>query len=250
MRFTPEILRSFLQRMQIATLDELKQEMGTTSTMTVFRKLKTLGYRTSYSHRGKYYTLAGIPRFGEQGLWSCRGAWFSRYGNLLATAQRFVEQALAGYTASELQALLNVEVKQVLRQLVQRGRLQRREIEGMYVYFAQEVRRQREQRLQREAQPAEWAMEESAVGAEVSEELKAAIILFYSLLNEQQRRLYAGLEAHKVGQGGDRRIAKFLGLDVHTVARGRRELLAGEVERQRVRQAGGGRKKTEKKSRP
>jgi hypothetical protein len=81
-----------------------------------------------------------------------------------------------------------------------------------------------------------------------SEELKAAIILFYSLLDEQQRRLYAGLEAHKVGQGGDRKIAKFLGLDVHTVARGRRELLAGEVERQRIRQAGGGRKQTEKKS--
>jgi hypothetical protein len=35
---------------------------------------------------------------------------------------------------------------------------------------------------------------------------------------------------------------------VHTVARGRRELLAGEVERQRIRQAGGGRKQTEKKS--
>jgi hypothetical protein len=251
MLFTPEILRSFLQRKQIATLDELKQQVETTSTMTVFRKLKALGYRTSYSHRGKYYTLVGIPRFDEQGLWSCRGAWFSRYGNLLATAQQFVAQAPAGYTASELQALLNVEVKQALLELVQRRRLQRREIEGRYVYFAQEAGRQREQRLQREAPPAEWAMEESVVvGAEVSEELKAAIILFYSLLNEQQRRLYAGLEAHKVGQGGDRKIAQFLGLDVHTVARGRRELLAGEVERQRVRQAGGGRKQTEKKSRP
>jgi hypothetical protein len=207
-----------------------------------------LGYRTSYSHRGKYYTLADLPRFDVQGLWSCRNVWFSRHGNLLATAQTCVEQSPAGFTASELQAVLNVEVKQSLRQLVERGRLQRRPIEGVYVYFAREAGRQREQRLRREAGPSQWEMDESAVGSGISEELKAAIILFYSLLDEKQRRLYAGLEAHKVGQGGDRKIAQFLGLDVHTVARGRRELLAGEVERQRIRQAGGGRKKTEKKS--
>jgi hypothetical protein len=248
MVFAPKILRSFLQRKQIATLQELKKALGTLSTMTIFRKLKTLGYRTSYSHRGKYYTLADIPRFNARGLWCCRNVWFSHQGNLLATAQKFVEQSPAGFTASELQALLNVEVKQSLRQLVERKRLERRPIEGVYVYFAREAGRQREQQLQREAGPSGWEMEEAAIGAGVSEELKAAIILFYSLLDEQQRRLYAGLEAHKVGQGGDRKLAKFLGLDVHTVARGRRELLAGEVERQRIRQVGGGRKKTEKKS--
>jgi len=34
------------------------------------------------------------------------------------------------------------------------------------------------------------------------DELKVAIVLFYSLLDERQRRLYAGLEAMKVGHGG------------------------------------------------
>src|SRR5215472_18228432 len=114
MIFAPDILRSLLHRKQIATLLELKQALQTTSTMTVFRRLKTLGYRTSYSHRGKYYTLADIPRFEAQGIWSCRAVWFSRDGNLLATAQRFVGQAPAGVTASELQTLLHVEVKQAL----------------------------------------------------------------------------------------------------------------------------------------
>ncbi len=250
MAFAPEVLRSFLRRKQIATLEELKQALGTASTMTVFRKLKSLCYRTSYSHRGKYYTLAEIPQLDEQGLWSCRGAWFSRDGNLLATAQRLVEEAHAGLAASELQALLNVEVKEPLLQLYQRKRVDRREVGGVYVYFSREPARQREQRLQREARPAAWEMEESALGAEPSPELKSAIILFYSLLDERQRRLYAGLEAHKVGYGGDRRIAEFLGLDVHTVARGRQELLGGQLERQRVRRAGGGRKPAEKKRQP
>lgn len=250
MVFAPQVLRSFLQRKQIASLQELKQALGTTSTMTVFRKLKTLGYRTSYSHRGKYYTLADIPQFDDQGLWFCRDVCFSRDGNLLGTAQRFVEQAQAGFTANELQAVLNVQIKQSLLQLYQRKQVNRREVEGVYVYFARDAGRQREQRLRREARPAVWEIEASAVEAELGPELKAAIILFYSLLDEQQRRLYAGLEAHKVGHGGDRKMAEFLGLDVHTVARGRQALLGGEVTRQRVRQAGGGRKKTEKKSPP
>ena len=77
------------------------------------------------------------------------------------------------------------------------------------------------------------------------EELKAAILLFYSLLDEQQRRLYAGLESLKLGRGGDRQLADFLDLDPHTVARGRQQLLAQDVEVDRARrvrrwaQAGG-----------
>jgi hypothetical protein len=247
MVFDPQVLRSFLQRKQIATLQELKQALQTTATMTVFRKLKALGYRTSYSHRGKYYTLADLPRFDARGLWSCRAVWFSRDGNLLATAQRFVEQAPAGVTASELQAVLHVEVKQTLLQLYQRKRVERQEVEGVFVYLAREMKRQREQRWHRPGRSVVPQSEESAVGAERSPELKAAIILFYSLLDEQQRRWYAGLESLKLGRGGDRRLADFFDLDPHTVARGRQQLLAQDVEVDRSRRVGGGRMRVEKK---
>src|SRR5258708_18751740 len=240
-----EDFRSFLQRQKIASLEELKRALGTSATMTVFRKLKTLGYRTSYSHRGKYYTLADSPRFDEQGLWSWGAAGFSRDGNLLATTRRFVEEAEAGLSASELQAVLNVEVKEPLLELYRRKRIDRQELGGVYLYVSREPGRGREQRLRREPRPATSERPDSPLGAGPSPELKAAIILFYSLLDEQQRRLYAGLEAHKVGYGGDRKIAQFLGLYVHTVARGRRELLAAQVERQRARQAGRGRKLAE-----
>jgi hypothetical protein len=79
------------------------------------------------------------------------------------------------------------------------------------------------------------------------EQVRAAILLFYSLLDEQQRRLYAGLESLKLGRGGDRQLADFLDLDAHTVARGRQQLLTQDVEVERARQAGGGRKRVEKK---
>jgi hypothetical protein len=55
------------------------------------------------------------------------------------------------------------------------------------------------------------------------------------------------LEAFKLGHGGDQQIADLLGLDRHTVAKGRREILSGELPLGRIRQAGAGRKPQEKK---
>ena len=78
-------------------------------------------------------------------------------------------------------------------------------------------------------------------------ELKAAVVLFYSLLDEKQRRLYAGVEAMKLGHGGDQQIAELLGMDPSTVARGRRELLMRDVELDGVRRKGGGRRAVQKK---
>jgi len=51
--FLPHALREFLLGSKIATLDELKQALGTPVDITVFRKLKLLDYLTSYSHRGR-----------------------------------------------------------------------------------------------------------------------------------------------------------------------------------------------------
>jgi hypothetical protein len=84
---------------------------------------------------------------------------------------------------------------------------------------------------------------------QVHDEVKAALLLFISLLDERQRRLYAGLEALKIGSGGDRQIAELLGLHPKTVAKGRHELLEQDVEAERVRRPGGGRKSVEKKRR-
>jgi len=80
-----------------------------------------------------------------------------------------------------------------------------------------------------------------------SEVVKAGILLFYSLLDEQQRRLFAGLEALR--HDNDRLIADLFGVDSHTVAKGRRELVNQQVLRGRLRRPGGGRKATEKKRR-
>jgi len=245
--FRSDELRSLLLRNKIATLDDLKHALGTTVDVTVFRKLKPLDYLTSYSHRGKYYSLREIVRFDDKGLWSHATVCFSQFGTLLATAESFVNRSPRGFFADELTRALHVEVQDALHQLTQQRRITRQIISGLYLYTARDRAIQQGQLLTRRNVEAVPTVVDASV-LEVSEEdLKASILLFYSLLDEQQRRLYAGLESLKLGRGGDRSLADFLELDPHTVARGRQQLLAQDVEVDRARRTGGGRKRVEKK---
>jgi hypothetical protein len=242
--FFTDVLRRFLRKNRIATLPQLKQLLGTQADITVFRKLKELSYRTSYSHRGSFYTLDEAARFDEQGLWSFDSVWFSRHGTLVATAEDFVTQSHAGYFASELEALLHVSVKEPLLQLVAQDRVSRQTVSGLYLYCAVNSRMREQQLRARQSLLDQAAASAGSTPGNVSDELRAAIVLFASLLDEQQRRLYAGLESLQLGS--DRQIAELLGLDPHTVAKGRRQLLAQDVEADRVRAVGGGRKPVEK----
>ncbi len=239
----------FLRENKIANLEELKTILGTDVRMTAFRTLQQLEYLSSYSHRGQFYTLFQTPQFDERGLWSFRLIRFSRYGNLLSTAKALVDESEYGYTAAELENVLHVEVKHPLLQLTREGKVSRFKIGRSHVYMDAEKGRQRQQRLRREDRQANMELGMGLTVEILPDEAKAAIILFFSMLNEKQRRLYAGLEAAKLGHGGDRRIAEFLGLNVHTVAKGRQELLGDSVDRNGIRHGGGGRKRVEKKHR-
>jgi hypothetical protein len=73
--------------------------------------------------------------------------------------------------------------------------------------------------------------------------------LFCQCLDERQRRLYAAVEAKKLGRGGQQLLALITGLHVQTIRRGLRELdhLPAANNGDRVRQPGGGRSPVEKK---
>jgi len=245
--FRSDTLRQLLLRSKIATLEELKQALGTQVAVTVFRRLRPLDYLTSYSHRGRYYTLREVARFDADGLWSHDLVWFSRYGTLLATAEALVNHAPKGHFAEELARGLHVEVQDALHQLVERRRIARQTVSGLYLYTSTDPATRQRQWLTRRSVQAVPTVVDASVLEIPPEELKAALLLFYSLLDEQQRRLYAGLESLKLGHGGDRQLADFLGLDPHTVARGRQQLLDQEVGFGHVRKPGGGRKRAEKK---
>lgn len=244
-----EAIKQFFDKHKVATLDQLRSALGDPARCTVFRKLGEVQYLSSYSHRGKYYTLKSIAQFTSQGLWNFNSVWFSRFGNLLQTAEVFIQQSDAGYSAVELKEILQVKTKHALTQLVRNGRLQREKFDSVFVYLSNEKSVTTRQRKMRKAllqkTPATLIVANPDLA---TEEAKALLILFCSMLDEQQRRLYAGLESLKLGHGGDAYIASLLGLDPHTVAKGRNELMSGELAPGgRIRAKGAGRPLQEKK---
>lgn len=247
-RFQSEKLIELFKRRTIASLPQLKAALGTSADMTVIRKLKELGCVSSYSHGGRYYALAEDGKWDKYGLWSHDSVRFSRHGNLLRAAQALVSKSEAGYFTNELDSVLGVTTKEALLKLYRRGQVSRERASGRYLYCSADSSSRRRQLMSRRVQESEQGLVPGiASDGVVPEDVKSSLSLFISHLDEKQRRLFAGLESLKLGHGGDRRIAGLTGLDVHTVARGRVELLSGEIEAQRVRKAGGGRKAVEKK---
>ena len=80
-----------------------------------------------------------------------------------------------------------------------------------------------------------------------TKELHVQMNFLLSTLDERQRRLYVGLESKRLGRGGDRHLATITGLDVGTIAKGRRELERVEAS-DHIRKPGGGRLRVEKKT--
>jgi hypothetical protein len=247
-KYPIQAIEEFLKQHKIATFEQLQTALGNPARCTVFRKLAELEYLSSYSHRGKYYTLKSIAQFSTMGLWNYGSVWFSRFGNLLDTAEALVRQSEAGYTAAELKGVLHVKTKHALTQLVRSGRLQRKPFNSIYVYLSGEDPIAKQQRKTRKVHLKSSSASLMVVNPDLAaEEAKATVLLFCSMLNERQRRLYAGLESLKLGHGGDVYIASLLGMDPHTVARGRQELIHGDLSRDRIRAEGGGRLPQEKK---
>lgn len=119
-------LRKLIQRRRAVRLEDLFVALGTQSRMTVFRRLTEVGYRTSFTHAGRYYTLADIPAFDALGVWFHKDAGFSVMGNLKESVTWHVEKSPDGRTHAELQHILRVRVHNTLLDLVRQGRIGRK----------------------------------------------------------------------------------------------------------------------------
>jgi hypothetical protein len=129
-------LNQLFRRKRAALLDDLRTALGTASRTTIFRILKAVGYLTSYSHAGRYYTLRRIPKFDDWGLWAWRGIGFSSHGTLRATVVFLVEESESGQTHEELQRRLGLRVHDTLRSLVEGGDITRKHFEDVYLYLS------------------------------------------------------------------------------------------------------------------
>ena len=195
-------------------MEDLKEALGTSADATVFRKLAGAGLPHQLPppgpllHPGRGRPLRRVRVCGRSAR--CGSPVSARW---CRPSRRWSTASEAGYDAAELEAVLHVEAKAALLGLVRAGRLAREQVAGRYVYFSAAGRRPGgpSWRPGRSMTPRPAGFPRARACGCCPDELKAAIVLFYSLLDERQRRLYAGLEALKVGHGGDAQVAELLG---------------------------------------
>ena len=154
---TKETLRKLVKKRSVFDLDALFDALGTRSRMTVFRRLQQVGYLSSFTHGGRFYTLENIPQFDEFGLWFHRDIGFSQAGTLKETVVLQVEKTPEGRTHEELQHLLRVRAHNTLLKLLRQGRIGRERLQDVYLYISADSRRAAEQVAARKALRASLA---------------------------------------------------------------------------------------------
>ena len=132
----PPTLEALFRRKPVVDLDELRRVLQTPSRTTVFRALRPIGYLTSYSHTGRYYTLRRIPRFDPHDLWWYHDIGFSAHGTLRKTLGHLVDTSPAGQTHDELRDLVHLRVHNTLRLLVGAHALVRKPWREASVYLS------------------------------------------------------------------------------------------------------------------
>jgi hypothetical protein len=240
-RYHSQTLEALFGQEKVLTLDAMKKALGTTAKMTIFRKLEALSYRASYSHAGKYYTLDELAEYDQSGLWNYHQIYFSKYGSLVNTVEALVCASEAGYFAHELQELVHVRVHTPLLNLTASGHLRREGLTPGYLYLCPQT-------WKSQLKTRKQILEATVLGDKSAADIQRALHTFLATLNEKQRRLFAGFESMKLGHGGDVIISRQTGMNVKTIARGRRELASQQITVDRVRQVGGGAKALEKKA--
>jgi len=164
-------LHKIFRREYIANLEQLFHVLETSSRMSVFRRLKLIGYITSFTDAGRYYTLQEIPVFDSWGLWFYKGIGFSRAGTLKAAIIEIVHSSSAGKTPKELLHLLKIRIPNTLHNalhgLVKSNHLCRYRLERLSLYTkpdeAQIQIEARRQEIQRRAQLVEPLSTETTI---------------------------------------------------------------------------------------
>jgi len=147
-KFNDEKLKTvfnFLEDMKVFTLDQLMSSLKC-SMATARLKLKYWQAYTSYNKNSRYYALPTVPRFDENGLWSYKNIFFSRYGNLRDTVVHLINKSPSGLTGNEIGELVNLSPRSFLHHFRKLEGIQRqKKVDGVYAYYSDDPDRCRVQ---------------------------------------------------------------------------------------------------------
>lgn len=128
-------LRSLFSQQPCWMIEPLAAELQY-SIPSVRRFLSKIGYYSSFTHNGGWYTLRWVPRFNPENLWFYNNIGFSSAGSLTKTLIDMTTRSPAGMTAEQLGRKLRCRCHSILVQLYRQGRLQRLKQGRSHLYIA------------------------------------------------------------------------------------------------------------------
>lgn len=123
--------------------------------VSIRRLLRQVGYFRSYTHNGKWYTLASIPTFDRHGIWVHEEVAFSKHGDMVKTIAHLLDKSPRGLSARELSEMLHHPCQAVLTHLHKAERVERVRGAHAFVYLSSHAAtRRRQQRALPAVEPA------------------------------------------------------------------------------------------------
>ena len=124
------------RRQKIITIGQLVEWLKC-SVITARRRLKKWQSYTSINKNGRYYTLAQIPVFDENGLWKYRTVLFSKHGNLKQTTVALITGSEKGLSAVEIAELVDlVPNSSFLSRIKSVPGVRREKHQGRFIYLS------------------------------------------------------------------------------------------------------------------
>jgi len=103
---------------------------------SIRRFLANIGYFSSLTHNGRWYTLSHVPRFNHAGIWFCDTIGFSKSGSLTQTIIHLINRSQQGLTAEEIITKLRSRCHSILVGLCRSGKLQRYKLGRSNIYLS------------------------------------------------------------------------------------------------------------------
>ena len=126
------------QRLKVLTIEQLVSLIES-SVITARRQLKKWRAYTSFNMNGRYYTLPGIARFDENGIWKYQRILFSKYGTLTQTISQLIERSKTGLSAKQIAQVVEIASNSsVFSRLQNVAGLRRERHQGRFVYFSEQ----------------------------------------------------------------------------------------------------------------
>ncbi len=94
------------------------------------------GILVSYNKNSSYYTTPDIPKFNQYGIWSFKGVYFSRNGNLSKTLKYIIDNSSSGLTANEISEIIAIPAYRFLSHFKDKVDFTKEKQNGIYVYFS------------------------------------------------------------------------------------------------------------------